>query len=397
MRQTHSIAEPALIAMQTIRAHKLRTFLTLLGVILSVCTLIIVVGLIEGTNRYIEDRVANMGSNVFLVLRFPLITDTQEFVKALRDTLKLPKNIGVESRSMRTVRAGTQNLEDVSIRGVTASIGEMDVEEPATGRYIVEGDNQRRAMVTFIGSEVANKLFPGVDPIGHTLEIARLPFEVVGVAKPIGTVLGQSQDNFAYIPIETFLKIYGSNRSLSINIQAHGAEWMARTQEEARVLMRARRHLRPNEEDSFGILSSETLMSLWKQVTGAIAVSMVGIVSVFLVIGGVVIMNVMLASVTERPREIGIRKSVGARRRDILMQFLVEASVMSGFGGAIGIAVAWLIALLVDSTTPVPMKVPLSAVLVALSVSTAVGLFFGIYPATKAAKLDPIEALRFET
>lgn len=290
MRQTHSIAEPALIAMQTIRAHKLRTFLTLLGVILSVCTLIIVVGLIEGTNRYIEDRVANMGSNVFLVLRFPLITDTQEFVKALRrnknvtwddyealrDTLKLPKNIGVESRSMRTVRAGTQNLEDVSIRGVTASIGEMDVEEPATGRYIVEGDNQRRAMVTFIGSEVANKLFPGVDPIGHTLEIARLPFEVVGVAKPIGTVLGQSQDNFAYIPIETFLKIYGSNRSLSINIQAHGAEWMARTQEEARVLMRARRHLRPNEEDSFGILSSETLMSLWKQVTGAIAVSMVG-------------------------------------------------------------------------------------------------------------------------
>lgn len=411
MKHNFRLAEPAIIAMQTIRAHKLRTFLTLLGVILSVCTLIIVVGLIEGTNRYIQDRVANMGSNVFLVLRFPIITDAQEFVKALRrnknvtwddyvalrDNLKFPKNVGVESRSMGTVRSGTQNLEDVSIRGATASIGEMDVEEPATGRYIVEGDSQHRAMVTFIGSEVANKLFPGVDPIGHTLEIAGLPFEVVGVAKPIGTVLGQSQDNFAYMPIETFLKIYGSNRSLSINIQASGAEWMARTQEEARVLMRARRHLRQNEEDSFGIIGSESLMSLWNQLTGAIAASMLGIVSVFLVIGGVVIMNVMLASVTERTREIGIRKSVGARRRDILMQFLVEASVMSGFGGAIGITIAWLIAVLVDSTTSVPMKVPLSAVIVALSVSTAVGFFFGIYPATKAAKLDPIEALRFET
>jgi len=411
MKQSHSLVEPALIAMQTIRAHKLRTFLTLLGVILSVCTLIIVVGLIEGTNQYIEDRVANMGSNVFLVLRFPIITEAQEFVKALRrnknvtwedyealrDTLKLPKSVGVETRNNGKVRAGTLSFDDVSVRGVTASIGEMDVEEPATGRYIVDSDSQHRAMVTCIGSEVANRLFPGVDPIGHTMEIAGLPFEVVGVAKPIGTVLGQSQDNFAYIPIETFLKIYGSNRSLAINIQARGAEWMARTQEEARVLMRARRHLRQNEEDSFGIISSDTLMSLWGHITGAIASSMVGIVSVFLVIGGVVIMNVMLASVTERTREIGIRKSVGARRRDILMQFLVEASVMSGFGGAIGITIAWLIALLVDSTTPVPMKVPLSAVIVALSVSTAVGLFFGIYPATKAAKLDPIEALRFET
>ena len=411
MKPNLRLAEPAVIAMQTIRAHKLRTFLTLLGVILSVCTLIIVVGLIEGTNQYIEDRIANMGSNVFLVVRFPIITDAQEFVKALRrnknitwedyeamrDTLKLPQNVGVETRSRSTARAGTQTMEDVSIRGVTASIGQMDVEEPATGRYIVEADSQHRAMITFIGSEVAEKLFPGVDPIGHSLDIAGLPFEVVGVAKPIGTVLGQSQDSFAYIPIETFLKIYGSNRSLSINIQARAPEWMARTQEEARVLMRARRHLRPNDEDSFGIIGSDSVMDLWKQLTGAIAASAVGIVSIFLVIGGVVIMNVMLASVTERTREIGIRKSVGARRRDILMQFLVEASVLSGFGGAIGITVAWLIAVLVDSTTSVPMKVPLSAVVVALSVSTAVGLFFGIYPATKAAKLDPIEALRFET
>jgi putative ABC transport system permease protein len=406
-----TLAEPATVAWQTIRAHKLRTFLTLLGVILSVTTLIVVIALIEGVNRYIAERVANMGANVFLVSRFGIITDAQELAKAirrnknvtwedyvaLRDTLKLPKNVGVEARSFGKVSAGVNSLEDVSIRGVTASIGEMDVEEPATGRYITESDNERRTMVAFIGSEVAERLFPGVDAVGKTLEIRGLPFEVVGVAKPIGTVFGQSQDSFVYIPIETFLKIYGSNRSLTINIQARGPEWMARTQDEARALMRARRHLRPNEEDNFGILSSASIMSLWKDLTGAIAASMVGVVLVFLVIGGIVIMNVMLASVIERTREIGIRKSVGARYRDILMQFLVESSLLAGFGGAIGLGLAAGIAFVVDATTSVPMAVPLSAVALAIGVSTAVGLFFGIYPAHKAAQLDPIEALRFET
>ncbi len=406
-----AIREPAVVALETMRAHKLRSFLTLLGIILSVATLIVVVSLVRGMNLYIADRIANMGANVFLVHQFPLITDQAEFIKAsrknrqisfedfefLRDNMKLAKAVGMEVRTFGTGRANGQDMSDVNIRGVTANIGEMDVEEVASGRYVTDQDNEHRTMVTMIGEDVVTKLFPGMDPLGRTILLDGREFQIVGVAKPMGTALGQSQDNFAYIPIQTYMKIYGSQQPrYSINVQARGAEWMARTEEEARTLMRARRHLRPGDEDTFGVLASQSLMDLWNQIFAAIAASAVGIVSVFLVIGGVVIMNVMLASVTERTREIGVRKSLGATRRDILMQFLVETCVMSAVGGLIGVGLAWIITLVGNRASPLPMSMPLSAIVLALAVSTAVGVFFGLYPARKAARLDPIEALRYE-
>jgi putative ABC transport system permease protein len=410
LRNTNSFREPALIALQTMRAHKLRSFLVLLGVILSVSTLILVVALISGMNQYFAERVANLGSNVFIINKLGIISESADYVKAvrrnrdvtwddfeaLRDGLKFPKNVGVQVNTNGKVRSEKQNLDDVSIRGVTANLGEMDVEEPGTGRYISDSDNDHHAMVGMIGSEVAEKLFTGADPLGKTISINGQEVTIVGVGKPLGNVFGQSQDSYVYLPIQSWMKLFGNRKSLSINIQAPAPELMAQTREEARVLMRARRHLGPKEKDNFGIVAADSLMDLWKNLTGTLASGMVALVSIFLVIGGVVIMNVMLASVTERTREIGIRKSLGARRRDILMQFMVESTVMALVGGAIGVLVAWLLAVVVRNATPVPMAVPILAVVASIGISSAVGMFFGVYPARKAARLDPIEALRYE-
>jgi len=407
----HHFREPIGVALETLRAHKMRSFLMLLGIVLSVSTLIMVVSLISGVNLYVANRIANLGANVFLVLRFPIITDATELVKAtrrntpitwddyvyLRDNSRLALRVGAQANQLGRTKANGQTLEDTTVYGVTANIGDMKTEGPASGRYITDTDNEHRSLVALIGTDVADKLFPGIDPIGKELDVDGRPYEVVGVGQPIGTVLGQTQDNYVYIPIETWMKYYATSRtSLAINAQTRGADWMSRTQEEFQTLMRARRRLHPNDLDNFGILDGGSLVDLFKRITGALAASMVGIVAVFLVIGGVVIMNVMLATVTERTREIGLRKSLGARRGDILLQFLTETAVMSTIGGAVGVAVAYAFAIAIARNTPVPMHVPISAVLIALGVSTAVGVFFGLYPASKAANLSPIEALRQE-
>lgn len=406
-----SFKEPALIALETLRTHKLRSFLTLLGVILSVSTLIVVVSMINGTNRYISDKVANLGANVFEVSRFPLITSIDEYLRLqkqnkvigwddyvfLRDNMQLAKTVGASMGAhMSNVKYKNDNLEDVSVYGVSANMAEMDTKEPETGRYIVDADNTHRSNVAMIGADVANRFFKSVDPLEKTIYIDGESFQVVGVAKPLGSAFGQSQDSFVVIPIQTYQKIYGSADSIDIDVQALGPGLVDMAKDEARMLMRASHHLRPTDEDNFGIIEASGYMDLWKRLTGTLATSSIGIVSVFMVIGGIVIMNIMLASVTERTREIGVRKSLGATRRDILMQFVIESAVMSAIGGLVGVLLAGGVAMLVRALTPVPTSVPMVWVTIAILVATAVGLFFGAYPAHKASKLDPIEALRFE-
>ena len=400
-----------MIALETMRAHKLRSFLMLLGVILSVTTLILVVSLVNGVDVYFADKVANLGANVFHIDQFGIINNGEAWTKAqrtnkritwdeytlMRDNLQLPKQVAGMVHARGKARVGSQTIEDVNVFGMTPNYAYMATEEVASGRFPTESDDDHRSGAAFIGSEIANKLFPGQDPLNKELFIDGHEFIVVGVAKEIGTAFGQSQDNFIYIPIHTFFKDYGENtQSIRIEVQAQNQSLIPRTEDEARALMRARRHLAPNQDDNFGIVGADALMGLWKNMTGTLASGMVGLVSVFMLIGGVVIMNVMLASVTERTREIGIRKSLGARSADILLQIMIESIVMSLMGGVTGLLIAWGLSLAIGAFTPVPMSVPVYAVILAIGISSAVGMFFGIYPARKAARLDPIEALRFE-
>ena len=237
---------------------------------------------------------------------------------------------------------------------------------------------------------------PASDPLGKSIYIDGEAYEVVGVAKEVGSAFGQSQDSFVYIPIQTWRKVYGSNTSMNINIKAAAADLMQPAEDEARVLMRARRHLAGKQDDTFGVVEPSAIMELYNSLTGSLASGSIFVVGIFMVIGGIVIMNIMLASVTERTREIGVRKSLGATRRDVLLQFLVESGVMATIGGVIGVLVAAIISFVVGRLTPFPMDLPIRWVIIGVVVSTAIGVFFGVYPAYKASKLNPIEALRFE-
>jgi putative ABC transport system permease protein len=410
--QNASFREAAAIAADSLRTSKLRSFLTLLGIILATTTLIAVMAMIHGMDVYIANTVTSMGSDGFRVVKIAMLGnfDPKKFLQMqkrnpelspdefqyLKDRATLVKDFGMSAGRTVSVSVGSQTLTQINLNGGTANWAALGDTEVATGRYFSDIEDRHRSMVAVIGADVESNLFGDTDPTGKEIKIEGRPFTVIGVAKAKGSVFGQSQDGFVDIPIGAYFQIYGSRTGIRYAARAADQKVLEQAKDEMTMLIRARRHEQPGQDDTFSILSSDSLVSAFDQLTSAIAATAVAIVSIFMVVGGVVIMNIMLAVVSERTHEIGIRKSVGARRQDILNQFLVESSMLAGIGGLIGVVVAWIVSTMVRSFTAVPMAVPVSGVLIGVGLSTAVGLFFGIYPAQRASKLDPIEALRVE-
>ena len=405
-----SFWEATRIALDSLGKNKLRSFLTLLGIILATTTLIAVTALIHGMNVYIADKVSDMGADGFRIVRMAWFGpwDPKKFFEMqkrnpqikrdeydfIRQRATLLKDIGMMTTRQARISYKGESVMGVDVQGITDNIPAINNVNIASGRTPAGEEVRRHAPVAFIGNDIRERFFPGVDAVGKTIHVEGNPYEVVGVAKTLGSVFGQSQDNFVMIPIESFFKTYGSRNGIRLVAKAIDQQRLMSAQDETRMLLRAYRGLKPGQDDNFSIFASEAFVSLWERLTATIAGMAIGIVSVFMIVGGIVIMNIMLAVVTERTREIGLRKSLGARRRDILNQFLVESSFLAGLGGLAGVLLAWIAAIAVSATTPVPMALPWTSVFLGVGLSAVVGLFFGIYPARKAAKLDPIQALR---
>jgi putative ABC transport system permease protein len=410
MARVH-VGESIGMAMSSLWSNKLRTFLTLLGIIIGVLTIITVVSIIQGLNGYVYSKMAFHGANDFSVTKFSLgARSIQEFRDQLKrknltlEDMRLLRRqcescglVGATASTLWTVKYGARSLKDVTVKGVTHLdhlIG--NVQELERGRHLLKEDEDHSRNVCVIGTDIQEKLFPYTDPLGQRIKVGQQNYLVVGLGKKKGKILGMTQDNFVNIPITTFQKFYGARRSIDINIHTSSQEQMERAQEEVRTVLRSKRHLSFGQPDDFSIQTSETFIQIYKTATSGIYFAMIAIASIALVVGGIVVMNIMLVAVTERTKEIGIRMAVGARRMDILFQFLVEAVALSTAGGMMGIFLGFLIARVVTLTTSLPSSVDPVSIIVAILVSTSVGLFFGLYPASKASKLDPIASLRSE-
>lgn len=399
------------LAVDAIRAHKLRASLTILGLTMGVATLMTVMTLVQGANVYVEQKSANLGTNVFRVARTPFaVVDFSIVVKALKNkTLRYEDltavrelcaacgQVGGSASATLSLLAGNKQADDVSIIGYTPNMIDIDTRTLDLGRYFTEMEDTHAAYVCLIGSSLADKLFPSVNPIGRKVRSGSLEFTVVGTFEKLGSVLGQDQDNFVIVPLTTWLKVRGTRSSLTLEIKASGGEKnFAAAQDEVRSILRTRRHDAPGKEDTFFIGTADSYIALWQSISGSFFAVFVMVSSIAAIVGGIVIMNVMLVSVTERTREIGVRRALGATQADVLSQFLTESIIQCLIGGAIGIAIGFGCAEALRNLTGFPASVKLWVAVLGVLLSTIIGLFFGIYPARKAARLDPVNALRSE-
>src|SRR5713101_1342671 len=408
---TMNFSEAVEIATSSLWAHKLRSALTLLGVVIGVMAVILVVSLINGANRYVSEKVFKLGADVFGLSKQPfIVTNVDQFLEfqkrkrityddyeAVRELCKSCKEVAAALGGRVETKSGLNSVKDTTLRAWTPQMAELYDVDLAAGHHISETDLRSAAPVCVIGSDLVDNLLPGVDPFGKEIRWNNVPCQVIGIGKKLGSALGNSQDNWIIIPLSTYSKEFGSQRnSLRVTARAASASRIQDSVDEVRQIMRGRHHLGYGVKDDFSIETSDSFLDLWKNISSTFFAVMIAIASISLVVGGIVIMNIMLVSVTERTREIGLRKSVGARRGDILLQFLIESSTISLIGGALGVALGMLLAELVSWVTPLPSAIQLWSVVGGLLVALSVGLFFGTYPASKAARLDPVVALRSE-
>ena len=399
------------IALQSLWANKLRSVLTLLGVVIGVASVIAVVTLVNGANVYVATKINHQGADVFTISQQPAFTTSYkdylayqkrkiislEEYRAIQAECTLCLEVGALQATTGSVKYGNDSNTGTTIRGYTALMPEMQNLNIVEGRGYTQADEDHAAHVAIIGADIEENLLKFEDPIGKEIRVDGVPYTIIGLGEKQGKTLGQSQDNWVGVPLTAYQKDYGTAKTLTIYAKApSGAQGMEDASDQARLLMRALRHDRPGQPDSFSLETSSALAGLLGQVTNSIGAVAIAIAAISLVVGGVVIMNIMLVSVTERTREIGVRKALGAKRGDVLVQFLMESSILSLVGGAFGVALGVGGALGVAALVDFPATVAVWSIFAGLLVALSVGVFFGVYPARKAADLDPIVALRSE-
>ncbi|HZQ96452.1 MAG TPA: ABC transporter permease [Candidatus Sulfotelmatobacter sp.] len=408
-----NIAEAIRVALQSLWANKLRSFLSTLAIVIGVAAVIAVVTFVAGIDGYVAGKIFNLGADVFIASKMsPVQLNVEKFLEAekrknfdmedYQAVLEACRHCEYVGASLRNgnghVKYGEQSISDTTVQGITPSMAPIYDTDLTAGRMITESDMNNRSPVVVVGADIVEHLMPGVDPVGREIRLDGWTYQVVGVGKKKGKTLGQSLDNYVMIPITTYLKQYGAHKD-SVRISGKAAAAgpaLSEAVDEARVALRAHRHDRPGADDSFDIETNESLLSIWSDFSSTFFMATIGVACIALVVGGIVIMNIMLVAVTERTREIGIRKAMGARREDVLVQFLIESVVLALLGGALGVLVGVGVAELVTALIGMPSAIKIWAVAAGLLVAASVGVFFGVWPARKAAKLDPIVALRFE-